>query len=241
MYQPTVARWSSADAAGFVDGLNIYSYGLSQSVTLTDSGGKEVDLAIAPEDPVGMKFYVADFADNRVLGNTCRDFDLNVFCRPCIDNCQAGRAPRHAYIFLHQSIIIDLDNIDALGMDYKGTYGHEQLHVANGIKRAKELKEELDNYLAHTKCITGDPELAELKCELEASEIAIKFIDKWNAWAKLDSEHRLGAPKKGMDHPPMGGKVGKTASLTSQIEECVQKVNDVRPNPVKLMNCLGGR
>ena len=239
MYQRTVARWVSADPIQFVDGMNTYSYVLNRGLVFTDSSGYEVDLALAPESPVGMKFSFADFINDRILGNTCRWFDIDVACRRCVENCEPGFAPRYAYIYLQQAIIFDLENIDARGLDYKKTYGHEQLHVSNGIEKAKALKKELEARLAKSKCITGDLELAEIKCNLEASEIALEFVTKWKEWEKLDSDHKLEKPKRGTGYPPIDGKVGKTVSPNADVKECVQKVNDANPIENKAMNCAG--
>ncbi|MEI7702864.1 MAG: RHS repeat-associated core domain-containing protein, partial [Planctomycetia bacterium] len=239
MYQPTVARWVSADPIQFVDGLNTYRYVLNRGLVFTDSSGYQVDLALAPESPVGMKFSFADFISDRILGNTCRWFDLDVACRRCVEDCEPGFAPRYAYIYLQQAIIVDLENIDALGLDYRKTYGHEQLHVSNGIEKAKAFRKELEARLAKAKCITGDLELAELECKLEASKIALEFVTKWKEWEKLDSDHKLGKPERGKKYPPIDGKVGKTVSPNADVKECLQKVNDSNRLENTATNCGG--
>lgn len=177
-----------------------------------------------------MRFAAVNIDEPTILGNTCRYFDLSVSCRRCIQDCEIGYVPQYAYIFLSQQIIIALDNITALGLDYEQTYGHEQRHVANAIENAKKLRNELEAQLKKEKCITlseamGDIEVAELKCESRAVEISIEFLDKWLAWNKLDSLHKLGTPIKGTGYPPIGGTVGSAGRITSAIQECLDKLN----------------
>ncbi|GAB5404837.1 MAG: hypothetical protein Aurels2KO_30680 [Aureliella sp.] len=225
MYDASLGRFCSKDPIGYADGRSLYSAYFSIWLKSVDALGLAVDdlgpcfepwdggvtfgHLIDEDGLAGMPWQHKDLTDP-IRGRT--DFKIRPTCE--CKECCSGWFVEHLDVDIDIWIEIDLDDgrpwdyIDDTTPTVEGTYGHEQRHAQNIMRKAELF------YSAHLAAVAagmlgknyGKGGVGELMCKTACSTYKVAAVG-WREPLKWEAGHDDGdtqEPYKGTPYPPFG-------------------------------------